>query len=237
MQEIAGYMRRAIEEYDMIQDGDKIALGISGGKDSVAMLAGFCKLKRFLPIRFELVAVTIDPCFSNTQTDYSTVSKLCETHGVPHIIRRSDLGDIIFNQRQESNPCSLCARMRRGMIHDMTKENGCNKLALGHNADDAVETFMMNLFQEGRVGCFQPVTYLSRKDLTMIRPLAFAPERVVRNAVVRNELPVVKSACPVDGCTSREGMKNWLAGLEQTEYPGLRKKLLGAIRRGHISGW
>ena len=237
MQQILGYMRRAVLEYDMLQDGDNLAVGVSGGKDSLLLLAGLCRLREFVGIRFGIVAITIDPRFGNMDTDYSAVTALCEELGVEHVIRRSDLANIIFEERGESNPCSLCARMRRGMLHDLCLAHGCNRLALGHHRDDAVETFVMNLFHEGRVACFQPVTYLSRKDLTMIRPLCFAPERDVVSAARRNHLPVVKSACPVDGRTAREDTRDWLLGMEKNGYPGLTKRLFGAIRRGHISGW
>jgi tRNA(Ile)-lysidine synthase TilS/MesJ len=237
MQELAGYMRKAIEEYAMIEKGDRVAVGVSGGKDSVATLAGLVKLRDFIGIPYEIVAVTIDPCFGNRETDYSPIEALCKEWGIPYILRRSELGNIIFEQRKEKNPCSLCARMRRGMLHDLAKENGCNKLALGHNYDDAVETFMMNLFHEGRIGCFQPVTWLSRKELTVIRPLMLMPERNIRNTVARLGLPVVKSKCPADGNTARQSMKEWLAHMENSGHPGLTKRIFGAIRRGHIDHW
>ena len=237
MQNILGFMRKAITEYGMIENGDRVAVGLSGGKDSVVMLAGLHQLRQFIGIRYELVALTVDPCFGSVETDYGPVTALCESLGAEHVIRRSDLGDIVFNRRVEQNPCSLCARMRRGMLHDMTKAAGCNKLALGHHYNDAVETFVMNLFHEGRIGCFQPVTYLSRKDLTMFRPLIFAPDRLISSAVRRQKLPVVKSTCPVDGATARQTTKNWLAHMEKNGYPGLTKRLYGAIRRAHISGW
>jgi tRNA(Ile)-lysidine synthase TilS/MesJ len=237
MQEIAGYIRRAVTEYDMLVPGDRVAVGLSGGKDSMALLAGLAKLKRFAGIPFELFAITVDPCFGGVETDYSAAQAWCRENGVEHVIRRSELGAIIFDERKETNPCSLCARMRRGMLHDMAKELGCNKLALGHNYDDAVETLLMNLFYEGRLGCFQPVTWLSRKELTVIRPLVLMPERNIRNAVARAGLPVVKSACPVDGKTARQDMKLWLEELEHTRFPGLRKKVFGAIRRGKLSNW
>lgn len=237
MQKLIGYMRKSITDYKMLEDGDKLAVGVSGGKDSVALLAGLCRLREFMGIDFSLIALTIDPCFDNKETDYSPIERLCERLQVPYVIRRSELGDIIFNQRKESNPCSLCARMRRGMLHDMCNDNGANKLALGHHYNDAVETFVMNLFHEGRVGCFQPVTYLSRKDITMIRPLVFAPEKDVASAVRRCGLPVVKSKCPVDGNTSREEIKSWLVHMEKNGYEGLTKRMFGAILRGHISGW
>ncbi len=237
MQKIIGYMRRAVADYNMLKDGDVLAAGLSGGKDSSAMLAGLLRLRQFMGIKFDIIGVTVDPCFNGAKTDYSELTAMCEAHGVRHVVRRSDLGDIIFNQRAESNPCSLCARMRRGMLHDLCNANGANKLALGHHRDDAVETFVMNLFHEGRLGCFQPVTYLSRKDITMVRPLIYATEKDVRSAVKRNSLPVVKSKCPVDGATAREKTKHWLAAMEKSDCPGLSKKIYGAIKRAHLSGW
>lgn len=236
MQEIMGYIRRAVEEYRMIEDGDTVAVGVSGGKDSVALLAGLAGVRRFIGIDFTLKAVTLDNCFNGEEGDFSPIADLCGSLGVEYILRRTDIGQIIFGERGESNPCSLCARMRRGMLHDTAKANGCNKIALGHHFDDAVETFLMNLFNEGRIGCFSPVSYLSRKDLTMIRPLIFATEREVRNAVNRAGLPVVKSKCPVDGCTERQWTKEFLYDMEKT-HPGITKRIFGAIRRGHVSGW
>ncbi|MCQ4897228.1 tRNA 2-thiocytidine biosynthesis TtcA family protein [Anaerotruncus sp. DFI.9.16] len=236
MQEIMGYIRRAVEEYRMIEDGDTVAVGVSGGKDSVALLAGLAGVRRFIGIDFTLKAVTLDNCFNGEEGDFSPIADLCGSLGVEYILRRTDIGQIIFGERSESNPCSLCARMRRGVLHDTAKANGCNKIALGHHFDDAVETFLMNLFNEGRIGCFSPVSYLSRKDLTMIRPLIFATEREVRNAVNRAGLPVVKSKCPVDGCTERQWTKEFLYDMEKT-HPGITKRIFGAIRRGHVSGW
>ena len=236
MQEIMGYIRRAVEEYRMIEDGDTVAVGVSGGKDSVALLAGLAGVRRFIGIDFTLKAVTLDNRFNGEEGDFSPIADLCGSLGVEYILRRTDIGQIIFGERGESNPCSLCARMRRGVLHDTAKANGCNKIALGHHFDDAVETFLMNLFNEGRIGCFSPVSYLSRKDLTMIRPLIFATEREVRNAVNRTGLPVVKSKCPVDGCTERQWTKEFLYDMEKT-HPGITKRIFGAIRRGHVSGW
>jgi len=237
MEKILGAMRRAIEDYQMLQDRDSLAVGVSGGKDSVALLVGLCRLREFIGIDYRILAVTIDPCFDNVECDYSSIQTLCGQLGVPYLIRRSDLGDIIFHQRAEKNPCSLCARMRRGMLHDIAVENGCNKLALGHHRDDAVETFVMNLFYEGRIGCFQPVTYLSRKDITMVRPLIYLQEKDIVPGVRRCALPVVKSNCPVDKATAREDVKNWLRDMEKKGFPGLEKRIFGAIRRGKISGW
>lgn len=236
MQRIAGVIRKAVTEYNMIQDGDKIAIGISGGKDSVCLLAGLAKLRQFAGIDFTIKAVTLDPCFGGVQTDYSPIEKLCEELGVEYRIIRTDIGQIVFDIRKESSPCSLCARMRRGALHDAAKEMGCNKIALGHHKDDAIETFIMNLFNEGRVGCFSPISYLSRKDLTMIRPLIFAEESQVVAAVQRNQLPIVKSVCPADGVTSRQWTKEWLKQMEK-EHEGIKRRIFTAMKNGHISGW
>lgn len=236
MQKIMGYIRRAVTEYKMLEDGDRVAVGVSGGKDSLALLAGLAGVRRFMGIDFAMSAVSLDNGFPGVQTDFSPIERLCEKLEVPFFLRRTQIGTIVFAERGESNPCSLCARMRRGVLHDAAKELGCNKIALGHHYDDAVETFLMNLINEGRVGCFSPVSYLSRKDLTMIRPLVFAPEREIANAVRRAELPVVKNPCPVDGCTERQWTKEFLADLEKT-HPGVTKRMFGALCRGHISNW
>lgn len=236
MQKILGYARRAIEQYHMLSDGDRVAVGVSGGKDSVALLAALVRLRQFIGIEYSLAAVTLDPGFSGREEDYSPITALCAQAGVEHVVRRTQIGEIIFDIRKESNPCSLCARMRRGALHDAAKALGCNKLALGHHNDDAIETFLMNLYREGRIGCFQPVTYLSRKDLTMIRPLVFAPEKEIASAVRRCGLPVVKSQCPADGNTAREEMKRFI---RQTEYNsrGFKERVFGAMCRAHVDGF
>lgn len=236
MQKILGYMRKAILEFDLIQDGDKIAVGVSGGKDSLVLLEGLVRLKRFIGIDYEVTAITLDPRFGGTDGDYSSVEKMCQRLGVNFILKRTHIGEIVFDIRQEANPCSLCARMRRGALHDAAKEAGCNKIALGHNYDDAVETFVMNLFNEGRLGCFAPKSYLSRKDITMIRPLVFAPEKEVRNAAKRSGLEVVKSKCPADGHTSREETKQFLAERNKADK-GFSDRIFGAVRRAGLDGW
>lgn len=236
MNELVSVMRAAIDRYHMIEEGDRIAVGVSGGKDSVALLVGLARLRRFYPKRFAVTAITLDPQFEGKQTDYGEIAEVCRRHGVPYQIKRTQIGPIIFDVRKEKNPCSLCARMRRGALHDAAKEAGCNKIALGHHLDDAAETFLMNLFNGGRIGCFSPVSYLSRKELTMIRPLVFAREKQVERAVNRLHLPVVKSKCPADGVTEREDVKGMLAELEK-KYTGLTEKLIGAMQRGEISGW
>ena len=236
MQTILGYMRRAIQEYDLIQSGDHICIGISGGKDSVALLCGLARLRRFFERPYSLYAVTLDPCFSRIQTDYSPIQALCEKLEVPYVIKRTEIGEIVFDTRQESNPCSLCARMRRGLLHDTAKSLGCNVIALGHHYNDAIETFMMNLFYEGRVGCFSPVTYLDRTDITVLRPLVYAPEKDIEYFARHTELPVIKSSCPANKKTEREEMKKLLSEIEK-DNKGLRHRIFGAMQRGHISGF
>ncbi|MEG0691539.1 MAG: tRNA 2-thiocytidine biosynthesis TtcA family protein [Oscillospiraceae bacterium] len=236
MQKILGYMRKAITEFDMIQDGDRIAVGVSGGKDSVALIKGLVLLKRFIGIDYEVVGITLDPGFNGKPTDYSPIVKMCEEMDCEYVIKRTQIGEIVFDIRKEPNPCSLCARMRRGALHDAAKELGCNKIALGHHYNDVVETFMMNLFNEGRVGCFAPITYLSRKDITMIRPLVFTPEKDIISSVKRSNLPIVKSVCPADGVTSRQKTKEFLKERERSDN-GFTYRLFGALRRSGVDGW
>ncbi|MEG1774537.1 MAG: tRNA 2-thiocytidine biosynthesis TtcA family protein, partial [Oscillospiraceae bacterium] len=218
------------------EEGDRVAVGLSGGKDSVALLAGLAGLRRFLGVSFTLTAITLDPCFGGVETDYSPLEALCAELEVPYIIKRTRIGEVVFEERQEEHPCSLCAKMRRGVLHEQTKLAGCNKLALGHHMDDAIETFVMNLTVEGRIACYQPVSYLSRRDITMIRPLSYAPEREIAKAVRTAGYPVVKSSCPVDGVTRRQKVKDFLREQEKLD-PGLKNRIFGAIRRGHISDW
>lgn len=237
-QKLMGAMRKAIEDYDMIASGDRIAVGVSGGKDSVATLVGLAGLRRFLGIDYEVVAICLDPQFGGVPNDYSELEALCKELSVPFVLKRTNIGNIIFEDRKEKNPCSLCARMRRGLLHDTAKENGCNKLALGHNYEDAVETFLMNLFDEGRIGCFPPVTWLSRKEITVIRPLIYCHEDEIVKIGAHEHFPIVKSRCPADKHTEREHVKELLFRLEHEEgYDCLDSKLLGAMQRGRICGW
>ena len=236
MQRLIGMMRKAIQEFNMIADGDRIAVGVSGGKDSMALLRGLFLLRRFIGIHYEIVAITLDPGFGGRNTDYSAIEALCAQQGIEYVVKRTHIGEIVFDVRQEPNPCSLCARMRRGALHDAAKELDCNKVALGHHYNDAVETFLMNLFLGGNIACFSPVSYLSRKELTLIRPLVFAPERDIASAVRHAGLPVVKSVCPADGTTERERTKQRLREMEK-ESPGVTFRLFGAMRRAGIDGW
>ena len=231
---ILSYTRRAVDDYEMIRDGDKIAVGVSAGKDSLTLLCALAELRRFYPKKFELHAITVDMGFKDMSFD--GIRKLCKELDVPYTVVPTEISKIIFDVRQEKNPCSLCAKMRRGALHTAAKELGCNTVALGHHFDDVVETFMLNLFFEGRIGCFQPVTYLSRMDIRLIRPMIYMPEKDVRYFAKSAELPVVSSSCPADGNTQREEMKQLLAKLDR-ENKGLRYRIFGALQRGNIDGF
>lgn len=236
MQQLMSYMRAAMERYEMIEEGDVIAVGVSGGKDSVALLCALAGLRRFYPQHFEVKAVTLDPGFLNAEGDYSAIEALCARLGVEYTVKRTNLYHVIFETRKEQNPCSLCARMRRGMLHDVAKALGCNKIALGHHRDDAAQTALMNLFNGGEFACFSPKSYLSRKDLYLIRPMIFVPEHYIEKVVKREGLPVVKSACPADGVTERQEVGELIEELEK-KYENLPLKILHALQKGNISGW
>ena len=236
MRKILSRTRAAVDDYKMIQDGDKIAVGVSGGKDSVMLLKALCDLKRFYPADFQIVAITLDMRFDNQDGDFTPIQKLCDEYGIEYVIQKTDLYEIIFNIRKEESPCSLCARMRRGILHDTAKQLGCNKIALGHHLDDAAETFMMNLLIESRIGCFAPVTYLSRRDITMIRPLVYVRETAVEQAVERLNLPIIESKCPANEKTKREDAKILLQKLSD-EYGDVPERIIGAMQRASIDRW
>ena len=231
---VLSFVRRALDDYGMLEDGDKIAVGVSAGKDSLTLLCAMAEIRRFYPKKFDLLAITVDMGFEGM--DFSPVKSFCEELGVEYEIVPTQISKIIFDVRKEKNPCSLCAKMRRGALYNYAKERGCNKVALGHHFDDVVETFMLNLFFEGRLGCFQPVTYLSNTDITLIRPMIYMPEKDVRYFASKTELPIQKSPCPADGNTEREEMKKLLTSLER-ENKGLRYRIFGAIQRGGIDGF
>ncbi|MBQ6552808.1 MAG: tRNA 2-thiocytidine(32) synthetase TtcA [Clostridia bacterium] len=235
MQRVLSYLRRAVEDYDLISDGDRIAVGVSGGKDSLLLLCALNAFKRFCGIDFSLVGITLDMGFDE-KTDFAPLAEFFANEGIEYRVRETQIGQIVFNIRQEDSPCSLCARMRRGALHDAAKELGCNKVALGHNRDDLLETFVMNMLYEGRLGVFAPMTYLDRKDITVIRPLALMPERDVVGAANRLKLPILRQRCPADGETSRQETKEMLLALEK-EKRGTMNKIFGAIRRSHLNGW
>ena len=229
-----GVVRRCVDDYGMIDSGDRIAVGISGGKDSLVLLRALQYLKGYYPKPFELVGITIDPGFPGM--DFSGVKALCEELDVPYIRVETDIREIVFDIRQEQNPCSLCSKMRKGALSTAMKEQGCNKLALGHHFDDAVETFMMSLLFEGRISCFKPVTYLSRSDITQIRPLLYTGELRCANLAESLRLPVVHNTCPMDETSKRKEIKDLLAQMSQT-YPALRSRVFGAMQRLPLDGW
>lgn len=234
MQKMLSYVRRAVDHYHMIEEGDRIAVGVSGGKDSLALLAALSKLRDFYPKRFEVVAITLEMGYE--EMDFAPVQALCDDLHVEYIRIPTEIKTIIFDVRQEENPCALCAKMRRGALHEAAKAAGCAKVALGHHFDDVVETYMLSLFYEGRISCFQPVTFLDRSGITLIRPLLYTPEHYVRSFAARHALPVVHNPCPADGNTKRQEIKDLLRQLEQT-MPGLRERIFGAIQRYPLKGW
>lgn len=232
---ILSYTRRAVDDYEMIAEGDKIAVGVSAGKDSLTLLCALAEMRRFYPNKFELCAITIDMGFAKPM-DFAPIQKLCDELNVPYHVVPTEIYKIIFEVRKESSPCSLCAKMRRGALHKAAKDLGCNKVALGHHFDDVVDTFMLNLFFEGRLGCFQPVTYLSRMDIHLIRPMIYMPEKDVRYFASKVNLPVIPSPCPADGYTERAEINKLLGDLDR-KYKGLRYRIFGAIQRGEIDGF
>lgn len=236
MQKILGYMRKAIKEYNLIKDGDKICVGISGGKDSLSLFCGLALLKNFINIDYEIIGVTVDMGFNGKNGDFSSLADFCKKYGADYHVLPTQIAEIVFDVRKEPHPCSLCSRMRRGALHGVAKELGCNKIALGHNYDDVVETFLMNLFTEGRIGCFSPSTYMEDKDVHIIRPLVLAPESEIRRSAKRNNFPVIKSECTADGNTEREKMKNFIAKIERENH-GFKKRIFGAMCRADIDGW
>lgn len=234
MKRLLSFVRRAVDDYGLIDEGDKIAVGVSGGKDSLALLSALAEMRRFYPKKYEVVAITIDMGFEGG--DFSPVNEFCDGLNVEYVVEKTDIAKIIFDIRKESNPCSLCAKMRRGSLHKAAVDHGCNKVALGHHFDDAVETFMMNLFFEGRLGCFSPKSYLSNRQITLIRPLLYATEKDVQYFTGKRQLPVIKSLCPEDHATEREKMKKLLAELERSNK-GLRHRIFGAMCKGEIDGF
>ena len=234
LQQILSYMRKAINDYDMVQDGDKIAVAFSGGKDSTAMLMGFKNLQRFFPKKFELIAISIDPGFEFF--DRSILEKTCEELDVKLFIEESHAKEIVFDIRKEKNPCSLCANIRRGILNSVVKREGCNKIALGHNEDDVLETFLLNLFYAGNISTFAPVSYMDRSKVTLIRPLIYAPEKDIKKFINKNNIKIMPKNCPMDGVSKREDIKKLIHNLS-LDIPMLKANLYGAIKRGNIKGW
>lgn len=234
LQQVLSYIRRAVDDYQMIETNDHIAVGISGGKDSLTLLYGLHGLMRFYPKPFQIHAVTVDLGFDNL--DLGKIKELCKSLEIPYTIVKTDIADIIFHQRKESNPCSLCAKMRKGALNEAIKAAGCNKVAYAHHKDDVVETMLLSLIYEGRFHTFSPVTYLDRMDLTVIRPLMYMNEADVIGFVHKNNVPVVKSPCPADGYTRREYVKNLLKSLNR-ENPGVKERMFTAIQNSAMGGW
>ncbi|MBR7073910.1 MAG: tRNA 2-thiocytidine biosynthesis protein TtcA [Oscillospiraceae bacterium] len=234
LNEFTGTVRRAVDDYDMIQAGDRVAVGVSGGKDSMLLLLALNHLKSFYPKPFELSAITIELGFEGM--DFTPVKDMCAELNIPYACLKTDIKEIVFDVRREDNPCSLCAKMRRGAINDYLRENGIGKLALGHHFDDAVETFMMSLLFEGRISCFRPVTYLDRSGITQIRPLIYCGEQKIANLAAQLNVPVVENPCPQDKASKRWEIKQMLKTM-CADYPDMKSKIFGAMQRQPLPGW
>ena len=234
MQKILGYLRKAIEHYNMIDEGDKIAVALSGGKDSTTLLMGLKALQRFYPKHFELIAISVNPGFEFFDTSF--LKDLCSNLDIEFVEAKSHIKEIVFDIRKERCPCSLCANLRRGILNSTAIEYGCNKLALGHNEDDVLETFFLNMFYAGNLSTFAPVSYMDRSKITLIRPLIYAPEKEIRKFIKREDIQVMPKNCPMDGVSKREDMKEMLYKLS-VKIPNVRANLIGAIKRAGINGW
>ncbi|MBO8434040.1 MAG: adenine nucleotide alpha hydrolase family protein [Tyzzerella sp.] len=234
LQRLLSYVRRAVDDYNMIEEGDKIAVGVSGGKDSLCLLIALKTLQRFYPKKFELEAITVSLGLEGSEFD--GIRKLCESIGVNYTVVDTDIGQIVFYEREEKNPCSLCSKMRKGALNDAAEKLGCNKVALGHNKDDVIETFFMSLFYEGRINTFSPVSYLDRKKIYSIRPLMYVPEREALSYIKKNNIEILKNPCPVNGNTKRQETKEFIAEISKN-YHNLPEKVFGAIKRSSLKGW
>lgn len=233
MQRILSYMRKAIEDYNMIEENDKIAICLSGGKDSITMLHAFKALQRFYPKKFDIIAISINPGFEFFDT--KLLQDICYKLKIPLFIENSHAQEIVFEIRKEKNPCSLCANLRRGAINSIARREGCNKIALGHNEDDVLETFLLNLLYTGSIGTFSPVSFMDRSGITLIRPLIYTPEKETKRFVKKNNLTVMPKVCPMDGTSKREDMKQMIFSLKK-DIPMVRANLFGAIKR-NLSDW
>ncbi len=233
MQKMMGLLRRCVEDYNMINDGDRIAVGVSGGKDSLVLLKLMAALRQYHNKKFQLEAITID---MGLGMDFSGIQSLCQELEVPYTVVKTEIGPIIFDYRKEKNPCSMCAKMRRGALNQALLERGCNKLALGHHYDDAVETFVMSLLYEGRISCFQPVTNLDRMGVIQIRPMLYITEKSADNFAQRMNLPVIENRCPADKHTKREEIKALVYEL-QGRYPDFKDRIFGAMQRLPLPEW
>lgn len=236
MQRLEGLLRKAMQMYRLISPGDAVCVGVSGGKDSVALAVALAHLARYYEHPYTLHALTLDLAFDGTHADYTALKALFAKENIPYTIVRTNIAQVVFNTRKEPNPCALCANLRRGALHRHAKLLGCNKVALGHHLDDAIETFYMNLFKEGRIGCFSPKTWLSRSGVTLIRPMVLATEQDVIRACNALALPVVHNPCPVNGTTQRAATKQFVQN-RALQDPAFRQKTLGAMQKAGIDGW
>lgn len=234
MKRIITCVRKAVEDYDMIQDGDRVAVGVSGGKDSLVLLGALANLSRYYPKKFSVIGLTVDMGYG---LDYTEIKKYCESFGAEHKVKYTNIKEIVFDERKEPNPCSLCAKMRSGALNDFAIENGCTRVALGHHNEDVLETFFLSLMYEGRINCFPPVTYMDKTDLYRIRPLIYVREGDIKGAVRRLGVPVLHNPCLADGNTKRKEMKDLIARLNKEMPPGLKKRLFTAIKNSEIDGW
>ncbi len=234
LQQLLSFTRKAVDEYQMIEAGDKIAVGISGGKDSLTLLYALAGLRRFYPKPFDLIAITVDLGYEKFHTE--KIEALCKELDVPYHVVKTDIARILFEERKESNPCSLCAKMRKGALNEAVKKLGCNKVAYAHHKDDIVETMILSLIFEGRFHSFSPKSYLDRMDLTVIRPMMYVNEADVIGFQRKYDLPVEKSRCPVDGLTKRQYAKDLIHQLE-LDHPGAKQRMFTAIINGNIEGW
>ena len=233
MQKILSNFRKAIEEYKMIEEGDKIGICLSGGKDSITMLYAFKSLQRFYPKHFDIVAISINPGFEFFDTEF--LQKICDDLDIPLFIDDSHAKEIVFDIRKEKNPCSLCANLRRGIINSIAIKEGCNKISLGHNQDDVLETFLLNLLYTGSISTFAPTSYMDRTKITLIRPLIYTPEKDIKRFIKKNDISVMPKVCPMDGKSKREDMKQLIYTLSKN-IPMVRANLFGAIQR-NLSDW
>lgn len=236
MQHILSNVRQAVDKYGMIEENDTVAVGLSGGKDSIALLASLDRLKNFYPKKFSVVGISVDMGFDDAEDIYAPVREFCAEHEIPYHIEKTKIKEIVFDVRKEKNPCSLCAKLRRGALVSCAKELGAGKLALGHHLDDAAETFMLTLVNEGRIGCYSPVTVYEDTAVTVIRPLIYTREADIRSLVKKENLPVVKSPCPEDGNTDRAEIKNVIRELE-INHRGLKKRIITAMEKRGLDGW
>ncbi len=234
MQKILSYLRRAIEDYHMIEEGDKIAVGLSGGKDSITLLYSLKALQRFYPKKFDVIAISVDPGFEFFNRAF--LEHICIEVNIPLFCEESYIKEIVFDIRKEKNPCSLCANLRRGILNTAAIREGCNKIALGHNEEDVLETFLLNLFYTGSISTFAPVSFMDRSNMTLIRPLIYTPEKEIRRFIKKHHLEVMQKSCPMDGVSKREDMKQMIKNL-QIDIPHVRANLYGAITRSNIKGW